>query len=409
MWKLFTGIMSDYLYDFLEKEKLLPEEQKGCRRKTRGTKDQLLIDKAALKDCKRRHTNLAMAWIDYRKAYDMTPHSWIRECLELFGVADNIKRILSSSMKNWKLELTSSGVSLGEVNIRRGIFQGDSLSPLLFVICMIPLTMVLRKVNFHYELGDKVTKLNHLLFMDDLKLFAKSHDQIDSLVTTVQMFSTDIGMEFGINKCGAVILQRGKIVRSTGVLLPDGKLMKAIDDDGYKYLGILESDKIKENEMKLQFVKEYKRKIRLILKSKLNGKNKIKAINTWAVAVLRYGAGILTWNVEELKELDRKTRKLLTMHKGLHPKSDVDRLYLSRKDGGRGLMSCEHVIRSEENNLGWYLKQSKEGLLQGVKHVGILEFEKSCSKDDFKNAMREKEWRPGWGNKCTVSLLVICL
>ena len=145
-----------------------------------------------------------MAWIDYRKAYDMIPYSWIRECLELFGVADNIKRILSSSMKNWKLELTSSGVSLGEVNIRRGIFQGDSLSPLLFVICM-----VVRKVNFHYELGDKVTKLNHLLFMDDLKLFAKSHDQIDSLVTTVQVFSKDIGMEFGINKCGAVILQRG--------------------------------------------------------------------------------------------------------------------------------------------------------------------------------------------------------
>ena len=170
MWKLFTGIMSDYLYNFLEKEKLLPEEQKGNRRKTRGTKDQLLIDKAVLKDCKRRHTNLAMAWIDYRKAYDMIPHSWIRECLKLFGVADNIKRILSSCMKNWKLELTSSGVSLGEVNIRRGIFQGDSLSPLLFVICMIPLTMVLRKVNFHYELGYKVTKLTHLLFMDDLKL-----------------------------------------------------------------------------------------------------------------------------------------------------------------------------------------------------------------------------------------------
>lgn len=120
--------------------------------------------------------------MDYRKAYDMIPHSRIGECLDLFAVAENIKRVSSSSIKNWKLELTSSGVSLGEVNIRRGIFQGDSLSPLLFVICMMPLTMVLRKINVHYELGDKVTKLNHLLFMDDLKLFAKSHDQIDSLV-----------------------------------------------------------------------------------------------------------------------------------------------------------------------------------------------------------------------------------
>ena len=213
VWKVFTGIMSDYLYDFLEEEKLLSMEKRGCKRTTRGTKDQLLINKAVLKDSKRSHTNLAMAWVDCRKAYDLIPHSRIRECLELVGVADNAKRVLSSSMKNWKLELTSSGVSLGEVNIRRGIFQGDSLSPLLFVICMIPLTMVLRKVNFHLELGEKVKKLSHLLFMDNLKLFAKSCEQIDSLVTTVQMFGRDIEMEFGINKCGAVILQRGKSVK----------------------------------------------------------------------------------------------------------------------------------------------------------------------------------------------------
>lgn len=73
-----------------------------------------------------------------------------------------------------------------------------------------------------------------------------------------------------------------------------------------------------------------------MLKSKLNGKNRIKAMNTWAVAILRYGVGILKWTVEEIKELDTKTRKLLTMHKGLHPKSDVDRLYIPRMDAGRG-------------------------------------------------------------------------
>ena len=61
----------------------------------------------------------------------------------------------------------------------------------------------------------------------------------------------------------------------------------------------------------------------------------------------------VSWQFDELKELDRKTRKLLTMHKGLHPKSDVNRLYVSRKEGGRGLVSCESTIRGEVNNLGW--------------------------------------------------------
>ena len=60
--------------------------------------------------------------------------------------------------------------------------------------------------------------------------------------------------------------------------LPNGKFMKTIDEEGYKYLGIIEYDKKKEKEMKTQFVKEYKRRIRLILISKLNGKNKIKAM-----------------------------------------------------------------------------------------------------------------------------------
>ena len=131
-------------------EGILPEEQKGCRRRSRGTKDQLLIDKAILKDCKRRHTNLAMACIDYRKAYDMVPHSWIEECLEMFGIAVNVKQFLLSSTKKWKTEFTSGGQQLGVVNIKRGIFQGDSLSPLAFILCMVPLSLVLRRIKAGY-------------------------------------------------------------------------------------------------------------------------------------------------------------------------------------------------------------------------------------------------------------------
>ena len=57
--------------------------------------------------------------------------------------------------------------------------------------------------------------------------------------------------------------------------------------------------------------------------------------------------------------------------------SDLDRLYVSRKEGGRGLVSCESTIGSEENNLGWYLKNSNENLLQGVRHDRVLKFRES--------------------------------
>ena len=78
---------------------------------------------------------------------------------------------------------------------------------MLFVLSMIPLSLVLRKVNACYEWEKKEYKLNDLLFMDDLKLFGKNEEQIDSLVRKVHIFSTDIGMEFGLRKCGVVTLK----------------------------------------------------------------------------------------------------------------------------------------------------------------------------------------------------------
>ena len=89
--------------------------------------------------------NLAVGWIEYRKAYDMVPHSWIKEVLMSLRIADNVTQFLIKSMEGWSTTLTSNGESLGEVNINRGTFQGDSLSPLLFVMAMIPLTALPRK------------------------------------------------------------------------------------------------------------------------------------------------------------------------------------------------------------------------------------------------------------------------
>ena len=69
----------------------------------------------------------------------MVPHSWISECLEMFCIPKNVQDFLDNSMESWKIELNASGKTLGEVDIRRGIFQGNSLPP-LFVTCMVPLT-----------------------------------------------------------------------------------------------------------------------------------------------------------------------------------------------------------------------------------------------------------------------------
>ena len=78
--------------------------------------------------------------------------------------------------------------------MKRGKFQGDSLLPLLFVLSMVPLSLILKKVNACYKWGKTEYKLNHLLFMDDVKLFAKSEEKTNMLVRTAYVFSTDIGI-----------------------------------------------------------------------------------------------------------------------------------------------------------------------------------------------------------------------
>ncbi|XP_063611810.1 uncharacterized protein LOC134785404 [Penaeus indicus] len=360
MWRLLTGIVAEEMYQYLEQSNILPDEQKGWRRRSRGTKDQLLIDRTILRDCKKRLTNLSISWIDYRKAYDLVPQSWISECMEMFGIAENVRNFLGRSMKQWKVSLTSNGEDLGEVFVRRVFFQGDSLSPLLFVLSIIPLSLILRKVTAAYEWGKKEYKVNHLLFMDDLKLYAKTEDQMSMLVRTVHMFSNDIGMEFGMKKCGVLTLKRGKIVRSEVIKLADGQTMKEVQEEGYTYLGIVELDKIKEAEMKDTIGKEYKRRLRLVLRSKLNGKKK-------GVSDQHMGSGHIPAVCE-------------------------------KKRWGRGLISIERYVKDEESSLKVYVSKSEEKLFKGVAKFEELSASELEEVRDLKTR-NENEAKDRWTGK----------
>ncbi|CAB3979773.1 Hypothetical predicted protein [Paramuricea clavata] len=136
---------------------------------------------------------------------------------------------------------------------------------------------------------------------------------------------------------------------------------------------------------------EYVRRMKKILKSKFNAGNIIKAINARAVSIIRYGAGLIEWTKEELKEMDRKTRKILTIYKCFHPRDDVDRLYWKRVEGGRGLQSVEDVVKIEKCSLGHYLdhRQTEEELLKEVKIENI--FKEREAKRKKENHHKQKQ------------------
>ena len=111
-------------------------------------------------------------------------------------------------MVSWKTVLTFNGQVRDYVHIRRGIFQVDSLSPLLYVITMIPMTIILRQTGLGYQISKSAAKISHLLYMDDLKLHGKSSNELESLLNTVRIFSTDISMEFGLEKCATLAKEK---------------------------------------------------------------------------------------------------------------------------------------------------------------------------------------------------------
>ena len=94
------------------------------------------------------------------------------EAMKMVGIADNIVDLFENSKETWRTELTACNENLGEVDIRRGIFSGDSFSPLLFVVVFIPLSIILNETDPGY-VTSRSQKLNHLLFIDGLKLYAK--------------------------------------------------------------------------------------------------------------------------------------------------------------------------------------------------------------------------------------------
>ena len=194
--------------------------------------------------------------------------------------------------------------------------------------------------------------------------------------------------------CHTLTIQRGSVVQTKGINLPNSNIRGLNLEESYKYLRILQANNIKHVLVKKKAASEYTKRVRKVLKSKLNGANTIRAINSWAVPVIRYTAGIVDWTQAELEDLDRKTRKLMTANHALHPQSDVDRLYLPRQTSGRGLLQVKQTVEEEKRTLNAHIKNSTENYLKEVAKEEILKVQETI-KEYHKQEIntRKERWQ----------------
>jgi len=142
--------------------------------------------------------------------------------------------------------------------------------------------------------------------------------------------------------------------------------------------------------MKDKVKTEYLRWVRRVLQSKLNGGNTIGAINTCAVSLVRYTAGIINWRKDELEAMDRKTRKMMTICNSLHPRPDVDCLCIPGKHSRRGLISAQQSIYMEQQCLSRYIDVSEEELLAATRRENILNYWNGEDNKQLKHRLQQE-------------------
>ncbi|RYA72462.1 hypothetical protein DD595_25265, partial [Enterobacter cloacae complex sp. 4DZ3-17B2] len=161
--------------------------------------------------------------------------------------------------------------------------------------------------------GERVHKITHLFYMDDLKLYASGEDQLHRSLNIALTYARDIGMEFGLDKCAVVHLHRGRSgSHNNDMELVNGNVIRHLSaEEAYTYLGVPQRHVQDVQAAQTTIIKKYRRILRQIWSSELTGRNKVAATNMLAVSPVLYSFGALKWNVDELRDLDRSTRKMI--------------------------------------------------------------------------------------------------
>lgn len=376
LYKIISAIICNKIDEHTTEHNILSEEQKGCRKKSMGCKEQLTIDRVIMKQAETKQRNLATCYIDYRKAFDSIPHSWLLRVLNIYKVDPKIISFLQTLMKSWRTRISiktkTKNISTEVVNIHRGIFQGDSLSALWFCIALNPLSNTLNKTDIGFKIKHQSTvnhTLNHLMYMDDIKLYAETKDQLNNLIRITEYFSKDIHMEFGIEKCKIQTVERGKWSQSDPFTTVDQQVISGMSsEETYKYLGYQQHTQLNTNQIKTILEKSFHQRLKLILRSQLNSKNMVKAINTYAIPILIYSFGVIRWNNTELEKLNRIIRVSLTHHRSHHPHACKERINIPRKLGGRGFIDLYDLYYRQVRIMREYFYSKRESVL----HISII-------------------------------------
>ncbi|CAD5235789.1 unnamed protein product [Bursaphelenchus xylophilus] len=334
-FKMINSVVSEVILKRVENTIALPIEQMALRRKVWACVESQIWDQIKQRKLSDRTQKCKVAWVDFSKAYDSLNHDAIKFVIGVLKLPTGINNYLLDSMQNWSthLELKSSGkvVRGPSYPIKRGVLQGDSLSPTLFVVVT---SIIVRHIK-------TIESSDIQMYMDDIKLYGKDQETLTRLIKELQTVSNKLGLCMNLKKCAIL-----------GDDLPEE--INGIEHlkESYKYLGVPQREITQVRATMAALEKKILTEVDTSLgAAELSYRQRISRVNSKIAPLVRFVVqSMLVTPRDVLKVYNRlggidvEIRRRLVKYEIRYKKSNVARLYLDRKVGGIGFVNLCRIM-----------------------------------------------------------------
>uniref|UniRef100_A0A8R1EL94 Reverse transcriptase domain-containing protein n=1 Tax=Caenorhabditis japonica TaxID=281687 RepID=A0A8R1EL94_CAEJA len=334
--------------------KMIPEEQRALRKQECNTLHAHIIDSGVATDFRYRKSpkEVHIAWVDYAKAFDSVSHKYLKWLLRQVGIRASARRTYFSFLQNLTVYYevrTENGTERSTpLQYRRGVPQGDTLSPRLFCLALAPISHALRKAmqgyTFAFKRESEPTQLTHLLYVDDLKLFSQDSEQLRMGLQLVKRLSEVVGLQYNQKKCSTAHFGGASNAFEEVPVLEYGEV--------YRYLGIEQHLGTGVEEVRGRVHKTIMERVDRIWESEMTFPEKVHMFNMTVAPVARFYAGNHCATGGERSasnrawgtELDKEIRKIMATKNARFSKCSKYRPYLPISELGLGLKSLADEV-----------------------------------------------------------------
>ena len=360
LYKLWTAVVARLISDYAEEAGILSDTQEGFRRQ-KNTMRQLLRLLTAIEDSELFHKELHILYIDFENAFGSVDHDKLIETLTLLGLPQDVLRVIRDLYPGRDAEgrpmqtcFRMPGGLSETLPILRGTIQGDSLSPLLFILYLEPLLRWMKSGNRGYKHGGDVgVETTAPAYADDLALLTSTIADMRVQATKLQKFTRWAKIKVNVSKCAItgknysggvtteglqyrnITYEHPLLAKQAYPYLPPGQT--------YKYLGVHVCPELRWDKNATDLTSAVRDKLRSIGTSLASPTQRVEIINCTAVQKAAYAAALGVLGVEQLFALDTTLGTAIKQNTGVGKRAKRHNTFISEENGGLGVESLMSI------------------------------------------------------------------